>query len=111
MRGTVCLCGGVGRVLGIIPAHAGNSLLLAVLQAQRRDHPRACGEQVSVLGNERTVMGIIPAHAGNSTTLIKSGTLSRDHPRACGEQLPFNELIITEVGSSPRMRGTVVSNL
>ena len=94
--------------MGIIPAHAGNTLSNAVPAVASRDHPRACGEhggeRINVLrksgssprmrgtrGPEMAyndMRGIIPAHAGNTyrpaTTLFHHG----DHPRACGEHAP-----------------------
>ena len=34
--------------VGITPAHAGNSLLPVLHSGLDRDHPRTCGEQLSV---------------------------------------------------------------
>ena len=51
----------------------------------------------------------IPAHAGNrggSRSLPRAMSV---HPRACGEQIPALTKSVTVSGSSPRMRGTVVS--
>ena len=112
--------------LGIIPAHAGNTLPTCRLLPIIRDHPRACGEHSSSVGADApspgssprmrgtpfgclwkfSHPGIIPAHAGNTSRRTTSRLTSRDHPRACGEhQLPpiFHS---QRQGSSPRMRGT-----
>ena len=71
---------------GIIPAHAGNTFMMANEGRYGRDHPRACGEHtLNVLeecflagssprmrgtqsggGYIDRLMGIIPAHAGNT---------------------------------------------
>ena len=50
--------------------------------------------------------GIIPALAGNM--LLGSPVLYglRDHPRACGEHVCADGLGGSDVGSSPRLRGT-----
>ena len=50
---------------------------------------------------------ITPAHAGNSCRRVKLCSCNRDHPRACGEQLLDNINTAYDVGSPPRMRGTV----
>ena len=71
---------------GIIPAYAGNTILMETLPTDRRDHPRVCGEHMPIgwklavsLGSsprmrgtrwnlqyERRFLGIIPAYAGNT---------------------------------------------
>ena len=42
----------------------------------QQDHPRACGEHQTNLGNQQTMQGIIPAHAGN--TALESSKISND---------------------------------
>ena len=86
MRGTVFPLVALLARLGIIPAHAGNSLLLAALQVRRRDHPRACGEQIATSVDPVLEKRIIPAHAGNSNKQYNEVEKFLDHPRACGEQ-------------------------
>ena len=44
MRGTQSFVFALGRVRGIIPAHAGNTRDSSLSPRWRRDHPRACGE-------------------------------------------------------------------
>ena len=54
--------------------------------------------------------GIIPAHAGLTDTMHHCSSHCRDHPRACGAHL-FQELIRQNFrGSSPRMRGSLLSD-
>ena len=92
-------------LLGIIPAHAGNTFRSVQTDAKDRDHPRACGEHVAsastlimssgssprMRGTHFTVTlaapcaGIIPAHAGNTGGYRRDHRLEWDHPRACGE--------------------------
>ena len=53
--------------------------------------------------------GIIPACAGNSLQVSQGVSYSRDHPRVCGEQEKVSDLMHQLPGSSPRVRGTVLS--
>ncbi len=89
------------------------------------DHPRACGEQSTVLhvlelfkGSSprvrgaapntsvaRAARGIIPARAGSSCLTRCARPPRWDHPRACGEQGSPSALRRMSMGSSPRVRG------
>ena len=126
MRGTPYwrVCGLWPR--GIIPAHAGNTAGSGTDIWVSQDHPRACGEHVSVLASTHTIggssprmrgtplqrlqsflgAGIIPAHAGNTGRYARLSVICQDHPRACGEHLGFYVNALADQGSSPRMRGT-----
>ena len=115
------------RVRGIIPAHAGNTMITAAAHPRCRDHPRACGEhQLSVhwstscvgssprmrgtrrlAGGAFHTVGIIPAHAGNTFGGLRILPRDRDHPRACGEHVKKSLEDSIRLGSSPRMRGTL----
>ena len=86
MRGIPVRSGISGRLIGITPAHAGNTGINRRKHHGRRDHPRACGEYSihhptigDYLGspprmrgihlNPRglaALSGITPAHAGNT---------------------------------------------
>ena len=126
MRGTHMFgIGGVGGK-GIIPAYAGNTLLLILKIWATRDHPRVCGEHwlgsdrwVFVLGSSPRMrgthvdgvgllrhLGIIPAYAGNTDWSYPLLRHSRDHPRVCGEHRNHRTSRRDTSGSSPRMRGT-----
>ena len=129
MRGTPPLMKNQRFEVRIIPAHAGNTRWIGNHRIIRRDHPRACGEHrfwtrntlISCGSSPRMRgtrnrheeperhHGIIPAHAGNTHIIRRNNRLSGDHPRACGEHQPkiINERL--SQGSSPRMRGTLVS--
>ena len=50
--------------------------------------------------------GIIPAHAGLTTSRSYGQQRGRDHPRACGAHENTKNGGISNVGSSPRMRGS-----
>ena len=113
---------------GIIPAYAGNTYGRYFVVANAEDHPRVCGEhqhgkqRLADYGGssprmrgtrarakaERKRFGIIPAYAGNTTNDYDFDTPRRDHPRVCGEHPSYMSRGRYEVGSSPRMRGTLV---
>ena len=114
------------HLVGIIPAHAGNTITRQPAQRAERDHPRACGEHQSTsriaesfpgssprmrgtpTGTTRVRhrLGIIPAHAGNTCTTPERASSAEDHPRACGEHSKHVSYFRFCGGSSPRMRGT-----
>ena len=92
-------------------------------------HPRACGERGWIVaavigggGSSPRVRGtapqwpdgtdrrrFIPARAGNGSPCTSVSFSSPVHPRACGERFgPFPALLPIS-GSSPRVRGTVLS--
>ena len=56
---------------------------------------------------DRQRNGITPACAGNSIFHTVNAALVRDHPRVCGEQIPSFFAILLNLGSPPRVRGTV----
>ena len=109
----------------ITPAHAGKSASHGFFVLLRWDHPRACGEKVSVElspsayegspprmrgkanygKGERFTQGITPAHAGKSAKSSERRTDVKDHPRACGEKLHPLRAVFLGWGSPPRMRG------
>ena len=126
--------GTAGRALNsasarrFIPACAGNSRLPAPVFARIAVHPRVCGEQVDQrvgrvpqCGSSPRVRGtvqlfrqpvdpgrFIPACAGNRRECGMSGSRFAVHPRVCGEQSCFHMPKCSPIGSSPRVRGTVL---
>ena len=128
MRGTR----GHGRKLayerGIIPAYAGNTRGSAISPRFSRDHPRVCGEhpvdRIIKRANEGSSprmrgthievdlvnlrVGIIPAYAGNTRARVSTSRATGDHPRVCGEHSMTVESAASTLGSSPRMRGTLI---
>ena len=112
----------------IIPAHAGNTPVSRSSACTNGDHPRACGEHVSHIyvpdvteGSSPRMRGtlcimalckqlcrIIPAHAGNTLKMSALRLVTEDHPRACGEHPASLCQPVFGIGSSPRMRGTLI---
>ena len=111
---------------GIIPAYAGNTSNVRSSIVSAWDHPRVCGEHVSLIRSvmysagssprmrgtpfttlSRVVVeGIIPAYAGNTCVACSYSVAYRDHPRVCGEHRVGDYEPVFSAGSSPRMRGT-----
>ena len=111
---------------GIIPALAGNTACACCCHSISRDHPRACGEHVSLMARiwrsmgssprlrgtlgldqpEHHRPGIIPALAGNTVAYATTLAKTWDHPRACGEHDHTCTMPPRRTGSSPRLRGT-----
>ena len=113
-------------VIGIIPAHAGLTLIPKHDRLCPWDHPRACGAHSSLKSRRTNTtgssprmrgsllvgiliplrIGIIPAHAGLTTVRTLPTRTPRDHPRACGAH--NNNMWYEKAvrGSSPRMRGS-----
>ena len=117
---------GIDRVLaGIIPARAGFTLLLLLLRARPRDHPRSRGVYDPVAALESIYVGssplarglrgsccgswgcvrIIPARAGFTPTEPPATSTQQDHPRSRGVYLSIIQGTISGAGSSPLARG------
>ena len=109
----------------LIPARAGKTYRSHEHFTRNRAHPRACGENPrsparseSGRGSSPRVRGkrappcphrgrrrLIPARAGKTSAPFVGPDPRPAHPRACGENRPTMRLRITQVGSSPRVRG------
>ena len=109
----------------IIPADAGSTKNRDTPGGLQRDHPRGCGEHSSMMicvyaqlgssprmrgapccpGGDSQAQGIIPADAGSTPDRVAGATIVRDHPRGCGEHIILMDVLDTQHGSSPRMRG------
>ena len=127
MRGTLPAARRVEVVVGIIPAHAGNTASTLHVSLFYWDHPRACGEHrlipwtaacregssprmrgtPTVSDRDLGRLRIIPAHAWNTAAHTPRLPGSWDHPRACGEHGGHTCTPSRRAGSSPRMRGTL----
>ena len=127
MRGTLAWHASAAMATGIIPAYAGNTTTARHQPSDRWDHPRVCGEHADKAGGDLDYPGssprmrgtlsvtltfgnsngIIPAYAGNTSHTRKSLTVKWDHPRVCGEHTRVLTDIDQQLGSSPRMRGTL----
>ena len=111
----------------IIPACAGNTASTANAYAPFPDHPRVCGEHdvkrnmrccrygssprvrgtPPISDKQHTFPRIIPACAGNTRGWLPTGSVPTDHPRVCGEHTGCGWHGMYQVGSSPRVRGTL----
>ena len=110
---------------GITPAHAGKTRPVPSTWARIWDHPRVCGENVTLfrsifqgLGSPPRVrgkpycftenasaFGITPACAGKTPAPPSLGRRRRDHPRVCGENNMQGKKLDHVEGSPPRVRG------
>ena len=70
--------------------------------------PRMRGTPPQLLQNPNPIR-FIPAHAGNTYRGDCASRSKSVHPRACGEHCRICRSLPTRRGSSPRMRGTLVS--
>ena len=130
VRGTRQPLDGGVLIRRFIPACAGNTdsdLLDAVAETV---HPRVCGEHMRSSrvcpvdgGSSPRVRGtpnrrpatpprsrFIPACAGNTRHPDATGTSGSVHPRVCGEHGVCVAGLIAWIGSSPRVRGTLVAS-
>ena len=125
MRGKVVRGHRVRAQRRITPAHAGKSVLTFALNADKRDHPRPCGEKfgyednasaergspppmrgkVNVIAAPDVLAGITPAHAGKRGLVYQTEYRIWDHPRPCGEKEGGASRPLTILGSPPPMRG------
>ena len=128
VRGTARRAGIRHHVIRFIPACAGNSGNHPPRVGNGPVHPRVCGEQIyshvpehSHCGSSPRVRGtvlelvaardahrFIPACAGNSLYFWGFFCDLPVHPRVCGEQGSSLAEKAPIVGSSPRVRGTVM---
>ena len=117
--------------LRFIPAPAGNAWRGGAVRWSRSVHPRACGERSRwkekggledgssprLRGTPLTGVGatgatrFIPAPAGNAPETLPAWGFRSVHPRACGERGPTASASRKPGGSSPRLRGTRVSEV
>ena len=111
-----------------IPACAGNTFRLASTLSAMAVHPRVCGEHGSNvfrarddagssprvrgtrrhIGQPRRPRRFIPACAGNTSRPSRTITGFSVHPRVCGEHRGANAGVKFKIGSSPRVRGTLL---
>ena len=110
---------------GLIPAHAGKTLLESKLELLKRAHPRSRGENSSGRGcpgtpggsspltrgkhvgeiAARDHRGLIPAHAGKTPIVFEAANRCRAHPRSRGENASAALIVPLGTGSSPLTRG------
>ena len=125
MRGKLALPIGMSLQPWITPAHAGKTHIHQDKIRGLWDHPRTCGENVSIhsqnllhSGSPPRVRGkhyllrsayrlprITPACAGKTGHGRAKSVRHADHPRACGENQAKRSKSKQKLGSPPRMRG------
>ena len=111
-----------------IPACAGNAIWLCILISMQSVHPRVCGERDHFVdlrwaqsGSSPRVRGtpfrhilacywirFIPACAGNAKRIGTRPITLTVHPRVCGERQEPGVFGLGVLGSSPRVRGTLM---
>ena len=130
-RGTSFLNDRGTRPIRLIPARAGNILLIAASRTRSSAHPRSRGEHPNherdkqlTLGSSPLARGtlsarkirktrnrLIPARAGNISCAGASGSAGAAHPRSRGEHHGVHIMHPVQGGSSPLARGTSVKRL
>ena len=111
----------------ITPAYAGKRRGMQISTTFFKDHPRVCGEKNLKVVEGKNGMGspprmrgkaigvrgrgtanrITPAYAGKRVNIPSIASLGWDHPRVCGEKSIISCVVVTPMGSPPRMRGKV----
>ena len=129
MWGTPTHCAQDREKLRFIPTHVGNTIFVLSLQSSVAVHPHACGEHMSthqkvmnhhgssprMWGTHRLCLlmnkdkRFIPTHVGNTVRYAPHHLPYAVHPHACGEHTRAASSGWTQIGSSPRMWGTLVS--
>ena len=114
-----------------IPACAGNTLFISGEMSAYSVHPRVCGEHLfgfsllcptfgsspRVRGtlkgqlSQKTTERFIPACAGNTVCRRRYRSTPAVHPRVCGEHFDTKSFPVKRLGSSPRVRGTLIEFL
>ena len=89
----------------ITPACAGKRRRASACTWSSWDHPRVCGEKVSVELSADAYEGSPPRVRGKAPVVDKAAHWRWDHPRVCGEKFPKSSLLVLSLGSPPRVRG------
>ena len=107
MRGTPNIIATAIVGLGIIPAHAGNTVGFPPMVRHNRDHPRACGEHDFSSLNSTKKRGSSPRMRGTRIVEIQQLEALGIIPAHAGNTQSFALALACPEGSSPRMRGTL----
>ena len=97
------------RCTRLIPARAGKTTMMATIRTRRPAHPRACGENLRLVGDTHQRRGSSPRVRGkrrNSAGLQHSPGLI---PARAGKTVFRPRLNGLRAGSSPRVRGKLMS--
>ena len=113
---------------GLIPAHAGKTVLVSSRALRARAHPRSRGEnnkggdgngtspgsspltrgKRSPASTHRSPPRLIPAHAGKTRRARQGSRSQGAHPRSRGENAWDRSSVISFSGSSPLTRGKLI---
>ena len=124
-RGKLLPFRSIGLLVGLIPAHAGKTVVLKVVHAALWAHPRSRGENgiaavrpavrpgsSPLTRGKRGVdccddarIGLIPAHAGKTSRRRCRPWRAGAHPRSRGENIKSAVGSVIDWGSSPLTRG------
>ena len=124
-RGKLSSCVRVQADPGLIPAHAGKTLIPALAGVLAGAHPRSRGEnflasractsdpgsspltrgKLQEARADLAQAGLIPAHAGKTLLTVTVTLLLSAHPRSRGENRVYDMARAVETGSSPLTRG------
>ena len=129
MQGTLTVTFTEWVCLRLIPADAGNTMLVDSGRSYGPVHPRAYGERgglnsgTSLMASSPPrIRGMLvvefgvgvrgeltPAHTGNDVKASTPTQPSRAHPRAYGERLVIGEIHLVNKSSPPRIRGMLLA--
>ena len=90
---------------GLIPAHAGKTVLDNAEYFTAWAHPRSRGENLHRPESPAPRPRLIPAHAGKTLVYWAAHQMGRAHPRSRGENAMAKGEITAQEGSSPLTRG------
>ncbi len=114
----------------IIPTRVGTRTKPCHEEPESRDHPHACGDKKAfhlqfvwhrgssprVWGQEIGVIAInarqriIPTRVGTRLSPRGLSLTARDHPHACGDKITGSGVMLSPIGSSPRVWGQGIYN-
>ena len=75
-----------------------------IVDLEKWDHPRMCGNNSSFFNISMFVIGITPACAGTTSKESENSFLTGDHPRMCGNNYTSPSCINFPSGSPPHVR-------
>ena len=91
----------------ITPAYAGKSLLMLMVYATVKDHPRLCGEKTAPLPEICRQPGSPPPMRGKDDLRLLYSSCPRITPAYAGKSVPPAFSVSEMSGSPPPMRGKV----
>ena len=107
VRGTVQNQRDWRRYMRITPACAGNSPAAGPPLAPAADHPRVCGEQMTVISGRKCLEGSPPRVRGTDGRVDCGLACTGITPACAGNSIMLYPPRLCDLGSPPRVRGTV----